>query len=149
MNSERPSDPANEATWVAEQRASVAEYLRGLGVVHGRIGAWPAWHVHPYLAIWAIESMAVPGRVGFWAISGDVATDYVSFADAGEPRAVLRHFARVWAEYAGAMRRGERHPDWSIGEPEQSQELGELLARRAALLQNFADDDAIWDDDEG
>lgn len=47
-------DAAAEEAWVAEQRSTVADYLRREGVKHGAIGEWPAWYVQPYLAILAI-----------------------------------------------------------------------------------------------
>ena len=137
-----------EEAWVAEQRDTVRAYLQQEGVHHRRVGEWPAWHLHPYLAVWAIESLAAPGRVGWWAISGDVPTDYVSFNDADHPREVLRHFVREWAEVASSMLRGQEPPDTVIGTRDQWPEFGDLLERRSALLRRFADDDSIWDDED-
>jgi hypothetical protein len=138
-------DAAAEEAWVSEQRSTVADYLRREGVEHGAIGAWPAWHVQPYLAILAIESFGAPGRVGWWTISGDVPTDYVSFDDADHPREVVRHFARQWAEVSAFMLRGEPHPEATIGTPDQWPALGDLLRRRAELLRSYATDDSIWE----
>ncbi len=112
---------------------------------HGAIGEWPAWHLPPFLAILAIESLVSPGRMGWWAISGDCPTDYLSFADAEHPREVLRHFARQWAELSSFMLRGEPHPETTIGTPDQWPELGDLLKRRAELLHDYATDDSIWE----
>jgi hypothetical protein len=140
------SHQLDEDAWVAEQRGVVLAYLQREGVQHREVGEWPAWHLLPYLAVWAIESFAAPGRVGWWAISGDAPTDYVSFADADHPREVMRHFARQWAEVSSFMLRGEPHPDTTIGTPDQWPELGDLLHRRAELLRRYADDDSIWDD---
>ena len=97
-----------------------------------------------HLAIWAIESFAAPGSVGWWAISGDAPTDYVSFHDADHPRDAMRHFSRQWAVVSSFMLRGEPHPERAIGTPDQWPELGDLLRRRSQLLQKWADDDAIW-----
>jgi hypothetical protein len=137
-----------EDAWVAEQRDTVRAYLHQEGVDHGRVGEWPAWHLHPYLAVWAIESLVAPGRVGWWAISGDVPTDYVSFPDADHPREVLRHFAREWTELSSSMLRGQEYRDTVIGTRDQWPELGDLLQRRSELLRRFADDDSIWDDED-
>jgi hypothetical protein len=137
-----------EDNWVAEQRDTVCAYLEREGVRHREVGEWPAWHLHPYLAVWAIESLVAPGRVGWWAISGDVPTDYVSFADADHPREVLRHFAREWARVSSSMLRGEEPPETVIGTPEQWPDLEDLLKRRCELLRRFAEDDAIWDDED-
>ena len=145
MNDEESQSP-DEDSWVAERRAAVVDYLRGEGVRHGEVGEWPAWHLQPYLAIFAIESVVAPGRVGWWAITGDAPTDYVSFGDADHPREVMRHFARQWAEYSASMLRGEPHPDVAFGSPESWPELGDLLRRRAQILQQWADDDSIWND---
>jgi Domain of unknown function (DUF4826) len=140
------SDQTEDA-WVADQRNTVLAYLQREGLHHPHVGDWPAWHLRPYLAVWAIESLVAPGRVGWWAISGDVPTDYVSFTDAEHPREVLRHFARQWAEVSSSMLRGQEHPDTVIGTPDQWPELGDLLKRRSALLRRFADDDSIWNDE--
>jgi hypothetical protein len=139
-------DAAALEAWVAEQRSTVADYLRREGLQHGAIGEWPAWHLQPYVAILAIESFVAPGRMGWWAISGDVPTDYVSFGGADHPREVMRHFAHQWAEISSFMLRGEPHPDTTIGTPDQWPKLGDLLHRRAELLRRYADDDSIWDD---
>ncbi len=66
----------DEERWCQERRAQVAEYLRREGVRHGRIGEWRAWHVAPYVSVWAIESATLPESVGWWVICGDGPTDY-------------------------------------------------------------------------
>jgi hypothetical protein len=137
-----------ENAWVSAQRDAVRQYLEREGVRHGAIGEWPAWHVHPFLAIWAIESLAAPGRIGWWAITGDVPTDYVGSREASHPRDVMRHFATQWTEVSSSMLRGERHHDLAIGTPDRWPELGDLLQRRGQLLGQFADDDSIWEDED-
>lgn len=68
--------PSSEAErWCEERCAQVAEYLRREGVSHGRIGEWPAWHVAPYVSIWAIESATTPDSIDWWVICGDGPTD--------------------------------------------------------------------------
>src|SRR6185369_5787854 len=106
----------------------------------------PAWHVPPYLAVWAIESNINPGWVGWWAISGDLPTDYISAEKVKHPREAIRTFAAVWAEVAGYMLRGEPHPAIKIGNPEDWPVLGDLLKRRWELLAQFAEDESIWED---
>ena len=137
-------DDENEEAWVNSQRAVVAAYLKQEKVQHGEIAEWPAWHCQPVLAVWAIESRTSPGRVGWWAISGDIPTDYVSFADADHPREVVRHFARHWAELSDFMIRGERHSESNIGTPDQWPELGQLLQRRSNMLKDLAEDHSVW-----
>jgi hypothetical protein len=60
-------DPEAERLWCDHQRHQVTEYLRTQGVAHGRVGDWPAWHVAPYVSIWAIESLIRPEWIGWWA----------------------------------------------------------------------------------
>ena len=79
-------DPPVEEQWCEDRRAQVAAYLQREGVEHGQIGEWPAWHVAPYVSIWAIESKKRPDRVGWWVICGDLPTDYVSAAKIKHPR---------------------------------------------------------------
>ncbi len=146
MDCEPP--PPEEVEWVNERRNALLEYLRGEGVTHGEVGDWPAWHVCPYVAIFAIGSVAAPGRVGWWAITGDLPTDYVSSRDAKHPREVLSHFARQWAELASYMLRGEPHPETIMGTPDDWPELGPLLESRSQILQRWAEDDAIWNETE-
>lgn len=145
MDTDGTFDVAAEEAWVAEQRNTVANYLQREGVQHGAVGEWPAWHLQPFVAILAIESYVAPGRTGWWAISGDCPTDYLSFADADHPREAMRHFARQWAELSSFMLRGEPHPETTIGTPDQWPELGDLLKRRAELLHNYAANDSIWE----
>jgi Domain of unknown function (DUF4826) len=146
MNPDDEYDEAAEEAWVAEQRSRVADYLREQGVSHGEIGEWPAWHVQPCVAILAIESSVAPGRMGWWTITGDCPTDYVSFSDSTDhPRKAMQHFACQWAEVSSYMLRGEPHPETIIGTPDQWPELGELLKRRSELLAQFADDDSLWE----
>jgi len=139
---ERP--PSEEERWCEERRSEVAEYLRREGVRHGRIGEWPAWHVVPYVSIWAIESVVAPESVGWWAICGDGPTDYMTAGRVRHPREALRAFADRWAEMASYMRRGEPHPTMELGSPRTWPELGPLLEKRAELLKASADDDSVW-----
>ncbi len=135
---------SEEERWCQERRAQVAEYLRDEGVRHGRIGEWPAWHVSPYVSIWAIESATTPDSVGWWVICGDGPTDYVSGKRAEDPRAAVRVFADRWNEVASYMLRAEPHPTIELGSPRTWAELGPLLERRAELLSSCAADDSAW-----
>jgi hypothetical protein len=77
-------------------------------------------------------------------ISGDLPSDYISSESAKHPREALRVFATRWQEVSSFMVRGEVHPDYSIGSPEQWPELGDLLQKRAEILQSYADNDNVW-----
>lgn len=139
------SDPnALNERWLARERNKVAAYLEAEGCHHGGVAKWPAFAVNGQLALWGIQSTKHTGRVGWWAISGDLPTDYMSSGDGNHPREALRHFAAEWWGVADYMRRGERHPLIEFGEPESWPAMAEELEQRAAALQEYAEDDAVW-----
>jgi len=133
-----------EEKWCAACRRRVRQHLAGESVRHGRIGSWPAWHVAPYVSVWAVESQARPGWVGWWVISGDVPTDYESAARIKHPRTALRAFAKRWLAAANCMRRGRAHPTFQIGVRSDWRTLEPLLRARAKLLVGCANDDKAW-----
>jgi hypothetical protein len=136
--------PEEEEAWCAEQRAEVTAYLaRQTGLTHGAIGEWPAGYLAPYLSIWAVESLRAPGEVGWWAISGDLPTDYCSSAEAPDPRTALRHFAQSWTAALSEM----KSEDTTIGETGLPAELADLLRSRAEFLLDWANDDEAWEED--
>jgi hypothetical protein len=141
-----PAGPAPEADWLRRERERVLGYLAGEGVRHGEVALRPDWFVLPYVAIWRVASAAMPHAVGWWVISGDVPTDYVSSRGLRGPRDAMRAIARSWQAVSGSMLRGEPHPDVSIGRSADWPELGDLLGRRARMRQDWADDDEIWGD---
>jgi hypothetical protein len=142
-------DPTIEKRSCAECRQLVTNYLAREGLTHGEIGSWPAWHVAPYVSLWAVESLRVPGTIGWWAICGDLPTDYLAAATAKHPRTAMLAFADIWKDKAQHMRKGIPHPDLTIGPPEQQSELASLLQRRSDTLRLFAEDDAVWGPDYG
>lgn len=142
-------DPETEAQWCAERRQEVADYLRREGLAHGQVGEWPAWHVRPYVSVWAIESLSRPGAVGWWAISGDLPNDYVSSSNAKSPREAVQAIASLWREAAEYMARGEKHPTFQIGSGQQDEKLAPMLASRAELLLEWIDDPKAWEEAEG
>jgi hypothetical protein len=143
-------DPEVEERWCREQREHVAGYLRRQNVDHGRIGEWPAWHVAPHVSIWAIESRLRPEWIGWWVISGDLPTDYISSRDVEppqHPRKAMRVFGQNWLEVVAAWKDDREHEDIQIGDPSSHEELGPLLAARAELLLKWADDDLLWEEE--
>jgi hypothetical protein len=141
-------DPEIEAQWCTERRQEVTDYLRREGLAHGEISAEPAWHVAPYVSVWAVESTATPGATGWWAVSGDMPNDYVSASKASNPREAVRAIATLWQEAAQYMARGEKHPTFRIGSGEQDKELAPMLASRAELLLEWVSDPQAWEEDE-
>jgi hypothetical protein len=139
-----------EERWCSDQQKIVAGYLRAQRVTHGRIGEWPAWHIAPYVSLWAIESRARPESIGWWVISGDLSTDYISAADVKppqHPRKAMRVFARNWLELVKAWKDGREIENTRIGDPSSHGTLGPLLAARARILTKWADDDSIWEEE--
>jgi hypothetical protein len=134
-----------EERWCSERRNDVIAYLHQHSLPHGQIGEWPAWHCAPYISIWAIESDANPGWVGWWVIAGDLPVDHVSASTIRHPRDAMTAFAARWRMAAGHMAHGDASPDVSIGIPANRRSLASLLASRAEVLQSWATGSALWD----
>jgi len=140
-------NPEIEEAWCDERRAEVTDYLRSQGVVSGRIGEWPAWHIAPYVSVWAVESGETAGAIGWWVISGDLPTDYISGREADDPRQAVGMFARRWNEAAEDMCAGRSAPHVKIGRTSHERStLAPLLKSRAALLADWAERDDLWAD---
>jgi hypothetical protein len=94
--------------WVASYIVSAPGPLdlRHEGIQHGNIGESPAWSVSPYIAVWHIGGVRKPDSAGWWVISGDCPCDYVSAADADNPREAVRVIASLWQEKATFMAHG-------------------------------------------
>lgn len=137
-------DPAVEERWCAERQAQVVAFLKQQGVKHGRVGEWPAWHIAPYVSLWAIESANDPDWVGWWVVCGDLPTDYICADNAEHPRLALRAIARRWLEVAACMKRGETHPTIQLGHAGSQAELMALLERRGGILLSWAGNDQCW-----
>ena len=60
----------------------------------------------------------------------------------------MRAIAAEWHEAAKLMARGERHTELRIGQPEEWATLAPLLEERASILLEWADDDALWDEED-
>lgn len=149
MTKENYDDAETEEKWCEEQKAIVTDYLHSQGLVHGRVGDWPAWHVAPYVSIWAVESFKKPGWIGWWAICGDLPTDYISSSEIEppqHPRKAIKSIAERWLRYADEYEKGKKPADFFIGKQESFEELLPLLFKRACLLIEWAEDDSLWSD---
>ena len=136
---------AEEEAWCRERRAQIAQYLRGEELTHGEIGAWPAWYLAPYVAVWAIESLTAPGRVGWWAICGDLPSDYCASSETCDtPRLAVRHIATGWRQ---ALANTPEDAE-TIGGTGLPMNLTEVFAARADLLLEWADNDEVWAEDD-
>lgn len=141
---EDEDDPRKESEWISKRRTDVLGYLRREGVRHGGLPLKPDWFVAPYISIWRVLSLKAPGRTGWWAICGDVPTDYISSGGLKDARGAMGAFAAHWKEVAGYMLRGEAHPESKTGDPNDWPMLGDLLKRRAKMLAKWSTDDEIW-----
>jgi hypothetical protein len=147
MNTKDYDDPEIEERWCEQQRAVVTDYLQSQRVKHKSVGDWPAWHVAPYVSIWAIESYKNPEWIGWWVICGDLPTDYISAADIEppqHPRKAIKAIAERWLRYVDESKKGKHPSDYIIGKPESFDELAPLLEKRANLLIEWAQDDSFW-----
>lgn len=133
------TDPT-EAAWAADQRGLVIRYLEAQNLDNAEVSAEPRWMLCPYVALWAIRSKANPDRVGWWAISGDLPTDYITCGPERDNADVLLAFSRNWKEAAAYMAKGDQAPNCRIGLPGREKELAPLLLRRAQVLQELARD---------
>jgi hypothetical protein len=140
-------DPAVEEAWCQDRRAEVSKHLQREGVDHGRIGEWPAWHIAPYVSVWAIESITRPGWVGWWAISGDLPTDYVSAKEIKQPREAVLAIANRWLEVSSCLARGVPHPELKIGTSTEWPSSAPLLESRASTLLEWANDQSLWEEE--
>ena len=135
---------APEDAWCTARSAEVAACLQRQGLEHGRIGAWPAWHVMPYASVWAVESAARPEWLGWWVVAGDLPSDALAAHDLATPRDALRGFGKRWAQHAECLDRGEVPAAWRHVGDAALPKLTAELKRRGAALQAWAEDDASW-----
>ena len=144
MNPVNHDDQKADEAWCRQRRAEVVACLQREGLEHGRVGEFPAWHIAPYVSIWAIESLAAPDKVGWWVICGDLPTDYISSTNAKTPRQATSQIARAWLEAAALMTAGVKPAGITIGSVEERPRLGSLLKTRAELLLSWTEDEDVW-----
>jgi hypothetical protein len=136
----------DEERWCAEQRSNVVTYLAGEKCASTSVGEWPAWYMPPMLAVWAVESAEDPGSVGWWAVSGDLPTDYTECRGERHPRQGLRDIGQRWQIAAEKWLKGETFDSWQLGDGKCHTELAPLLAARAKALLEIVADDENWDE---
>ena len=138
-------DPIIESKWIAQQHKIILEYLESQKIKHRGVPDQPDWFLAPYVSIWRVMSMKYEGSIGWWAIAGDLPTDYISSTDARDVRQAMRKFSSYWIETSEYMLKGKQPPNVIIGKPEDWPMLGDLLSRRADILLKWADDDESWE----
>lgn len=137
-------DPKVEEDWCEQQREHVAWFIGQQPIQPGRIGEWPAFHIAPHVAIWAIESGVKENLLGWWVITGDLPTDYFSAMALHHPREVLRAAADRWEKLLHNIRRGLDDNEMTIAGLENNPELQEILRIRIGLLRKTAEPDDFW-----
>jgi hypothetical protein len=120
------------------------EYLAREHVNHLGVPDEPEWFLAPYVAIWSVASKKRTNAVGWWAINGDVPTDYMSSSEIRDARMAMRVFSRRWSKAARQMAAGEEPDEFQIGTVDNWPDLGALLASRAKLLGEWAAADNMW-----
>lgn len=128
--------------WLSEGRAAVQGSLARGKVAHGGVSAAPVWAAAPMLALWAVRGAGAGARVGWWAVAGDVPTDYVAADGVPDARHALAAFAARWRDVADQMARGEARP--AADRPADWRALSALLRRRADTLARWAGDPSVW-----
>lgn len=132
--------------WVIDQRTIVESYLQKEGIDNPNVGPWPAFEVSPYFAIWAVESKKTPGKIGWWAFSGDCPTDYVSEDGNCHPRNALKLLLDNWRSHIPSMKQGKQPKNTKFGDGSNLPLLGDLLEKRVAILADWLSDDDLWED---
>jgi len=132
--------------WVDKERKDVELYLTKHGINKPNVGPWPAFEMAPHFAIWAVESKKIAGKIGWWAFSGDCPTDYVSEDGKCHPRNALKILLENWKQYIPYMKAGRQPPNTKFVDEANLPLLGELLEKRVALLNEWLENDELWED---
>jgi Domain of unknown function (DUF4826) len=129
-----------DSEWVNRQREIVSYYLEKQRCEHNGVSLEPRWFLRPYIAVWAVRSKRNPDQVGWWAISGDLPTDYITASNEKSTGDVLISFAQEWRPLAENMAKGESLPDYHIGDSSEASSLAPLLLKRAEFLRHLGED---------
>lgn len=140
-------DPDNEADerWCAKQREQIIAYLSVEGFRSATLGDWPAWHVTPIVSVWAVASGEHPGAVGWWAVSGDFPTDYITCSGDRNPRQALRDIADRWREASERWTDGKPAEGFQLRNAAYQKDLARMLGTRAQLFLALAADNRNWE----
>ena len=134
------------AQWNRSKREQVISYLEKEGIASPQVGDWPAFEMAPHFGIWCVESKKHAGKIGWWVFSGDCPTDYVSEDGQCHPRAALRNLVERWKENVPYMKAGQQPPEVRFGAGSNVKDLGGLLEKRIAILEEWLVDDQLWED---
>jgi len=124
----------NERAWIAAQYAA-EKYLRQEEIEHGGVRGYPAFHVHPDAAIWAVQSSSSPGKIVYWVVTGTLPTTWhVSITDCPGPREALREVSRSFLQTASFLRRENLSFDPRILTPYEPEMAGRFQSAAEMLL---------------
>jgi len=129
----------SEQDWLDEQQNVAYQYMEKTGTKHGRIEHTPSFFVAPYGAVWAVESGKSQDAIGWWVITGDLPTDYVSSNGISSAREAIIAFAERWSNSVNIHKNGNVDPTISL-----SDETADLLESRAQILTEWASDETMW-----
>lgn len=137
-------DPSADAAWLAAQRTEVEAYLAAEGLDHGGVAVEPDWYEPEVLAVWRVRSGTAPNRLGWWAVSGDVPTDYVTATSDMDARSAVAAVAVRWQAAAARMAQGLPPEGMALGAREEWPTLAPMLRSRADTLAAWAADAELW-----
>ena len=129
----------SEEDWLDEQQNVAYQYMEKTGAKHGRIEHTPSFFVAPYVAVWAVESSKSHDAIGWWVITGDLPTDYVSSTGISSAREAIIAFAKRWSNSVNMHKNGKVDPTITL-----SDETAILLESRAQILAEWAYDESMW-----
>ena len=128
-----------EEDWLDEQQDVAYQYMKKTGTNFGSIEHAPSFYLSPYVAVWAVESGKSPNAIGWWVITGDLPTDYVSSSGIGGAREAMSEFAKRWQNSVNVYRSGKKDPSITL-----NSETADLLEKRAHILMEWASDGSMW-----
>lgn len=79
--------------WMREQFQKANKHLAEHGVLYESVFVDECRYLAPFVAVWKIK--ASDGKK-FWAITGDVPSDFVGLDAAKTAREVMKHFSLQW-----------------------------------------------------
>jgi hypothetical protein len=131
--------------WNSKMRNRAISYLNSQGIDAPNVGECPAFEIAPHFGIWCVESKKQAGKIGWWIFAGDCPTDYVYEKGECHPRSALRDLVTAWKSYIPHMKNGKQPPETTFGDGSNIKELGNLLEKRVNILEDWLDDNDLWE----
>lgn len=131
--------PQNQETlskWVREQFQCANKYLAENGVVYEAVVTEESRYFAPYFAMWKIKAM--DGEF-YWALVGDLPSDFSPVSVAPNAREAMRHFAFTWQIRAENILKDEKVVT-------EQKEYAQMLINRAEGLYGFYKQEDFWNE---